>query len=148
MNDPTSGLIDIVAPTRPLLATGGYDMWWLVSGALVLVLLGLWVYWRGRRARVFRKRLYRLELAYAAGGMGQREVAYCLAHELQRGLYLQQLDANQPPSALPVAESGHWAETITRLDMLRYQAQTHLDERQWAQLFSHANVWLRRAGRC
>ncbi|MES2364503.1 MAG: hypothetical protein V4563_01275 [Pseudomonadota bacterium] len=148
MNDPTSGLIDIIEPARPLLATGGYNLWLLILGVLTLMLLGLWVYWRGHRARVFRKRLHQLELAYAAGNIDQREAAYRLAQELQQGLHLQQLDAHQLPSALPVAESEHWAVTVTRLDILRYQAGARLDGGQWAQLFSHANVWLRRAGRC
>ena len=89
MNDPTSGLIDIIEPARPLLATGGYNLWLLILGVLTLMLLGLWVYWRGHRARVFRKRLHQLELAYAAGNIDQREAAYRLAQELQQGLHLQ-----------------------------------------------------------
>lgn len=148
MNDPTSGLIDIIEPAKPVLAASSHSMGWLVSGMAVLVLLGGWIYWRGRSARIFRKRLHQLELAYVAGSMNPREAAYRLAYELQHGLRLQQLDADKPPPVLPAAELADWAETITYLDTLRYQAGTRLDGQQWAQLFSHANTWLRRAGRC
>lgn len=148
MNDPTSGLIDIVEPAKPILAVGSHSVWWLVAGVAVLMLLGGWMYWRGRCVRVFRKGLHQLEQAYVAGSMNQREVAYRLAYELQHGLRLRQLNADKPPPVLPAAESADWAETITYLDTLRYQAGTRLDGQQWTQLFSHANTWLRRAGRC
>ena len=148
MNDTTSGLIDIIEPVRPMFTTTSYSAWWLALGVATLVLLGLWMRWRGHSVRACRKRLRLLRQACAAGSVGQHEAAYRLAFELRQGLLLQQLDADQPPRALPVAEHPGWAETITRLDTLRYQDGASLDDSQWTHLFNQADIWLQRAGRC
>lgn len=147
MNDSTSGLIDIIEPVRPMLAATSYSAWWLALVVTALVLLGLWMRWRGRCVRACRKRLHQLRQACAAGSVSQREAAYRLAFELRQGLQLQQLNADQPP-ALPAAEHPGWAETVTRLDTLRYQAGASLDDQQWVRLCNQADTWLRRAGRC
>ena len=148
MNDPTSGLIDIIEPVRPMLVAASYSAWWLVLALAVLVLLGLWMRWRGRCARACRKRLQQLRQACAAGRVSQHAAAYRLASELRLGLQLQQLNADQPPSVLPVAEHPGWADAIARLDTLRYQAGASLEEGQWMRLCNQVDNWLKRAGRC
>lgn len=149
MNDPTSGLIDIIEPVRPVLAaTIGYSAWWLALAVAALVLLGLWMRGRGQCVRACRKRLQQLRQACAAGSVSQHEAAYRLAFELRQGLQLQQLNADQPPPALSIAEHPGWAATVTRLDTLRYQAGASLDDGQWTRLFNQADIWLQRAGRC
>lgn len=148
MNDPASGLIDLIEPVRPVLVATGYGVWWLALALATLVLLGLWMRWRGRCVRARRKRLQQLRQACAAGRVSQHEAAYRLASELRQGLQLQQLNADQPPPALPVAEHPGWAESVTRLDMLRYQAEASLDEGQWTRLCKQVAIWLKRAGRC
>ncbi len=148
MNDPASGLIDIIEPVRPVLVAASYSAWWLVLALAALVLLGLWMRWRWRGVRACRKRLQQLQQACAAGRVSQHEAAYRLASELRQGLQLQQLNADQPPPALPVAEHPGWVESVTRLDMLRYQAGASLDEGQWTRLCKQVAIWLKRAGRC
>ncbi|BBP05536.1 hypothetical protein TPL01_03050 [Sulfuriferula plumbiphila] len=148
MNDPTSGLIDIIGPVGPVLDATSYSAWWLVLGVATLVLLGVWMRWRGRCVRACRKRLQQLRQACAAGRVSQHEAAYRLAFELRQGLQLQQLNADQPPPALPIAEHPDWADSVTRLDTLRYQAGASLDDSQWTRLFNQADIWLQRAGRC
>lgn len=148
MNDPSNGLIDIIEPVRPVLAATSYSAWWLAFGVATLVLLGLWMRWRGHCVRACRKRLQQLRQACAAGSVSQHETAYRLAFELRHGLQLQQLNADKPPPALPVAEHPGWVDTITCLNTLRYQAAASLDDGQWARLFNQADIWLKRAGRC
>lgn len=148
MNDPTSGLIDIIEPVRPVLVAASYSVWWLALALAALVLLGLWMRGRGRCVRACRKRLQQLRQACAAGRVSQHAAAYRLASELRLGLQLQQLNADQPPSALPVAEHPGWAEAIARLDTLRYQAGASLDEGHWTRLCNQVDIWLKRAGRC
>ncbi|GBL46073.1 hypothetical protein SFMTTN_1885 [Sulfuriferula multivorans] len=145
MNDPTSGLIDIIEPVRPMLVATSYSAWWLV---LALVALGLWMRWRWRGVRACRKRLQQLRQACAAGHVSQHTAAYRLASELRLGLQLQQLNADLPPPALPVAEHPGWAEAIARLDTLRYQAGAGLEEGEWMRLCNQVDIWLKRAGRC
>lgn len=148
MNDPTSGLIDIIEPVRTVLVAASYSAWWLVLALAALVLPGLWMRWRGRGVRACCKRLQHLRKAYAAGSVSQHEAAYRLASELRLGLQLQQLNADLPPPALPVAEHPGWAEAIARLDALRYQAGAGLEEVEWTRLCNQVDIWLKRAGRC
>ena len=148
MNDPTSGLIDIIEPVRTVLVAASYSAWWLVLALAALVLLGLWMRWRGRCVRACRKRLQQLRQACATGRVSQHAAAYRLASELRLGLQLQQLNADQPPPALLVAEHPGWADAIARLDTWRYQAGASLDEGQWTRLCNQADIWLKRAGRC
>lgn len=148
MNDSTSGLIDIIEPVRPMLVAASYSAWWLVLALAALVLPGLWMRWRGRGVRACRKRLQQLRQACAAGRVSQRAAAYRLASELRLGLQLQQLNADLPPPALPVAEHPGWAEAIARLDTLRYQPGASLEEGEWTRLCNQVDIWLKRAGRC
>ena len=149
MNEATSGLIDIIAPASPAASAAHYPLVWLIAAAVLLLLAGWAIWWRRQRCRrAARKQLRQLRLALQAGVVSQQDTAYALAAELARMFELRQLQAADPPGALPPTAHEDWAYLTTRLDEIRYQADAGMDAQTWTRLFAIAESALRRGERC
>ena len=149
MNDATSGLIDIIAPTAPAIEVTNLSLTWLVIASMLLILVTGAIGWlRQRYQRAMRKRLRQLQLALLAGDINQQQTAYVLATELTQAYKLKQLQTNVPPQALPSIAHTEWAYLVATLDDLRYQADASANATQWARLFSIAESSLRWSRGC
>ena len=149
MNDATSGLIDIIAPTAPAIEVTNLSLTWLVITSILLLLVTGAIWWlRQRYQRGVRKRLRQLQLALLSGDINQQHAAYVLATELAQAYKLKQLQTNVPPLALPSIAHTEWAYLVTTLNDLRYQADASANTTQWARLFSIAESSLRWSRGC
>lgn len=149
MNDATSGLIDIIEPTAPLVSTSSLPYIWLAAALALLLLISGAIWWRRQRCqRTARKRLRQLQHNLQAGNISQQQAAYALANELAQAYRLQQLHTDQPPQPLPPALHTDWTALLASLDRLRYQADASMDTASWSQLFTVADTCLRRSGPC
>ena len=148
MNDATSGLIDIIEPTAPLVNTSNLPYIWLAA-ALALLLISGAIWWQRQRCqRAARKRLRQLQLTLLAGSVSQQQAAYALATELAQAYKLIHLQAEHPPLTLPPAIHTDWTYMLANLDKLRYQANAGMDAASWSRLFTIADTCLRRSERC
>lgn len=149
MNDATSGLIDIIAPTAPAIEVTNLSLTWLVITSILLLLVTGAIWWlRQRYQRGVRKRLRQLQLALLAGDINQQHAAYVLATELAQAYKLKQLQTNVPPKALPSIAHTEWAYLVTTLNDLRYQADASANTTQWTRLFAIAESSLRWSKGC
>ena len=149
MNDATSGLIDIIEPTAPLVSTSSLPYIWLAVALALLLLVSSAIWWRRQRCqRAARKRLRQLQHKLQAGNISQQQAAYALASELAQAYRLRQLQADQPPQPLPPTLHADWTTLLNTLDQLRYQADASMDTASWSQLFTVADTCLRRSGPC
>ena len=149
MNDATSGLIDIIEPTAPLVNTSNLPYIWLAAALALLLLISAAIWWRRQRSqRAARKRLRQLQHNLQVGNISQQQAAYALASELALAYRLRQLQAEQPPQPLPPALHADWTVLLAFLDQLRYQANAGTNAASWLRLFAIADTCLRRSGSC
>lgn len=151
MNDQTAGLADIIEPIAPLPDAGSNLIWFIIIGAVLIVLLVGWliVWWRKQRpCRLMVKRLQALRHLSRAEELTRHEMVYLIALELRRGLNLARLLPDEIPAAFQGNDIARWPEFVQRLDALRYQPEIILNESQLETLMTQTETWLRRYCRC
>ena len=146
MNEPASGLIDIIEPAVPIAPAAGSWLWVAVTGAvlvsLVIALLALWKNkWPAYRAI---KHLRKLHQQVIAGELTPSDGVVLLVQELRHGLRLPQQLTKEAPQAFSQQDKHLWEGFVGQLDALRYQPGEMLTAAHLEPYFSQIEIWLQR----
>jgi len=145
----TSGLMDIIEPSVPMVAVEGGWLWIVLAITLVFALAGALFYlWKYRLpAYRARQRLRALQRQVLAGELTLHESVLVYALELREGLAIKRLRAEEVPVTFNRQDAALWLEFMQNLEAMLYQSGADVTAEKQVALYAQIEKWLWRYGR-
>ena len=145
----TSGLIDIIEPSLPVVAEGGSWLWLAAGVTLVFVLAGVSFYLWKYRLPAYRARqsVRDVQRQVLAGELTLHESVLVFALELRQGLSIKRLRAEEVPAVFSRQDAALWAAFMQNLEAMLYQSGADVTAEKQTALYIQIEQWLWRYGR-